>query len=208
MYFPMFVDMQGKNCLVAGGGRVALRKINMMLDFGMEVTVIAPCIREEIRAIKKIQIKERRYEREDLQGRDMVIAATDQEWLNSEIAEECKKRKIWVNHISRPEEGTFICPAYIRSGSVTTAFSSGGKSPVVAQYLKNQMLPFMTEELALQAEYLGEIRETVKNIVSDSSIQKQVYDALLQFCQREHRRPEEPECRSIIRSIQKVNKLR
>lgn len=206
MYFPMFVDVQGKDCLVIGGGRVALRKINMMLDFEMEVTVIAPCIREEIRAIKKIQIRERCYEKEDLQGRNIVIAATDQKCLNSEIAEECKKRNIWVNHASRPEEGTFICPAYVRSGSVTAAFSSGGKSPAVAQYLKNQILPFMTEELILQADYLGEIRDTVKNTVSDHTIQKQIYDALLQFCQREHRRPEESECRSIIRSIQKANK--
>ena len=202
MYFPMFVDMQGKKCLIAGGGRVALRKAVMMLDFGMKVAVIAPEILDEISDLNGIDIKKRCFEYTDLDGYDMVIAATDSHLLNRNISKKCLEKGIFINNVTEPEKGSFICPAYLRRKDMVAAFSSGVNNPVVAQFLKNQMASFMTEELAEYAEYLGRMRDTIKNKVPAVEMRKKVYQELLDLCIREHRTPEDGEFLKIITTNQ------
>ena len=139
-YFPMFLDIEGKHCLVVGGGKVALRKVQVLLDFGAHVTVVAQQIEKELKDIAEqtqrkedetssmgfprseergesygqVTIYERAYTEEDLQDKAFVVAATDNAAVNHEIAEDARKRNIPVNAVDQPKDCTFIFPSYIR----------------------------------------------------------------------------------------------
>lgn len=202
-YFPMFVDMKNKNCLIVGGGFVALRKARMMLEFEANVRVITPVLVKELYEIKGIAVEEREFSFCDLEEQDMVIAATNLVDLNREIAEECKKRGIPVNVVNLPEAGSFICPAYEKTGSVVAAFSSGGKNPAITQYLKRKIRPWMTDKLAEQAEYLGVIRPKVKQRLKEKGKRKLAYEQLLAFCQKENRLPKEEEFLRMMGEVEK-----
>lgn len=202
-YFPMFVDMKNKNCLIVGGGFVALRKARMMLEFEANVRVIAPVLAKELYEVKGICLEEREFSFHDLEEQDMVIAATNLVELNEEIAAACKKRRISVNVVNLPEAGSFICPAYEKTGSVVAAFSSGGKNPAITQYLKKKIKPWMTKELAEQAEYLGSVRSKVKQQLEEKGKRKLAYEQLLAFCQKENRLPKEEEFLRILEAIEK-----
>jgi len=202
-YFPMFVDMKNKNCLIVGGGLVALRKARMMLEFEAKVRVIAPILVKELYEVKGIAVEEREFSFCDLEEQDMVIVATNLVELNGEIGEECKKRGIPVNVVNLPEAGSFICPAYEKTGSVVAAFSSGGKNPAITQYLKRKIRPWMTDKLAEQAEYLGSIRPRVKQQLKEKGKRKLAYEQLLAFCQKENRLPKEEEFLRIMGEVEK-----
>lgn len=185
-YFPMFVNLKNQKCLVVGGGRVALRKVETLRDFGALVTVAAPGILPELLDMEGVRSLQREFEVSDLEGTVLVVAATGDARLNHRIAEECRRRGIPVNAVDQVEDCSFIFPAYLKQGEVVAAFSSGGKSPVIAQYLKKETRPLMTERLGELAELLGSIREEVKAAVPTEGQRKQVYRALLeQFLEAE-----------------------
>ena len=106
-YFPFFVDIENQDCLIAGGGAVALRKVEVLLPYGPRITVVSPEIGPEMEALAngretggqeaEIILKRRPFSMEDLDGRDFVIAATDNEELNHRISEACKAQRIPVN---------------------------------------------------------------------------------------------------------------
>lgn len=198
-YFPMFVDMTERECLIVGGGNVAYRKVIVMLDFGAKVTVVAEDICDELRkltiddiasedktgsytankennqtdsdaankennkpdsdAADRITIIKRRFDRKDCNGMEMVIAATDDNALNHEIAEYCKANGIMVNAVDQKADCSFIFPSYIKEKNLVAAFSSGGNSPVLTQYLKGKEQEILTPFLGELNEYMGQIRE-------------------------------------------------
>ena len=196
-YFPAFIKMEGASVLIVGGGRAAARKIEVLLDFGAKITVIALHPIEKIRQNQGIHLSQKEFEENDLQGMDVVVAATERKELNHEIAEACKLRNIPVNAVDQIEDCTFIFPSYIKKGNVVTAISSSGKSPVVAQYLKEKFEPFMTEELIALTEYLGSLREMTRNRISTEALRKAFYQEVLAFGVDEGRSPNEEELEKI-----------
>ena len=177
-YFPMFVDIKKKKCLIVGGGTVALRKVQVLLDFGADVVVVAP---EGIPKIKEypVTVYQRNFEKEDLQGCELVVAATDDAGLNHEIAEAAQKQKIPVNAVDQQEDCSFIFPSYVREQELVGAFSSGGNSPVLTQYLKKYMAQILTAELGEANAYLGSIRPVVKRELDTEAMRKKVYQQVL-----------------------------
>lgn len=175
-----------------------MRKVCVLQDFGGRVTVVAPVILEEIKALPEICFREKEFSPEELVGMKLVVAATDDVLLNRQISIECKKRKIPVNAVDQIEDCSFIFPAYHKEKEVVAAFSSGGQSPVVTQYLKKQAEPILTEHLGELTEYLGGLRETVKKRVEPEECRKQVYQEILQLGLRQNRIPEEEEVEKII----------
>lgn len=178
-YFPMFIQLEGKSCLVVGGGAVALRKVNVLRDFGAEVLVVARKIRLEIKGMEGVTCEERCFEAKDLQGRELVVAATDSKEENHSISLLCRENGIMVNAVDQTEDCDFIFPAYLKEQDVVAAFSSGGQSPVVAQYLKEQMRPVLTELLGELTGQLGSLREQMKQQIGDEKERKAMYQALL-----------------------------
>ena len=188
-YFPMFVDLSDKPCLVIGGGNVAYRKVKVLLDFDARIKVVAEDICDELRHLAaddkeaitrtgidtagrecshvyqntsdRIEIIKRRFEKKDCVGMKMVIAATDDKILNHNIAEYCKSKNIMVNAVDQKEDCSFIFSSYVKEKNLVAAFSSGGNSPVLTQYLKSKEKEILTPFLGELNEYMGQIRESV-----------------------------------------------
>ena len=197
-YFPMFVDMTERECLIVGGGNVAYRKVIVMLDFGAKVTVVAEDICDELRKLtiddiasedktssytankeNRITFIKRRFERKDCDGMEMVIAATDDNALNHEIAEYCKAKDIMVNAVDQKADCSFIFPSYIKEKNLVAAFSSGGNSPVLTQYLKGKEQEILTPFLGEMNEYMGQIREKVIAQYDTEAERKRVFKEIL-----------------------------
>ena len=197
-YFPMFVDMTERECLIVGGGNVAYRKVMVMLDFGAKVTVVAEDICDELRKLtiddiasedktdsytankeNRITFIKRRFKRKDCDGMEMVIAATDDNALNHEIAEYCKAKGIMVNAVDQKADCSFIFPSYIKEKNLVAAFSSSGNSPVLTQYLKGKEQEILTPFLGELNEYMGQIREKVIAKYDTEAERKRVFKEIL-----------------------------
>ena len=187
-YFPMFVDMTERECLIVGGGNVAYRKVMVMLDFGAKVTVVAEDICDELRKLtiddtankeNRITFIKRKFEQKDCDGMEMVIAATDDNALNHEIAEYCKAKGIMVNAVDQKADCSFIFPSYIKEKNLVAAFSSGGNSPVLTQYLKGKEKEILTPFLGELNEYMGQIREKVIAEYDTEAERKRVFKEIL-----------------------------
>ncbi len=206
-YFPMFVDMTDRPCLIVGGGNVAYRKVKVMLDFGAKVMVVAEDICEELRnliaddianenksvsdtankekgqtdldAEGRITVVKRKFDQKDCNGMQIVIAATDDNALNHEIAEYCKSKGIMVNAVDQKADCSFIFSSYIKEKNLVAAFSSGGNSPVLTQYLKGKEQEILTPFLGELNEYMGQIREAVLSGYDTEAERKRVFKEIV-----------------------------
>lgn len=164
-YFPMFIDMEEKECVIIGGGLVAYRKVEALLEFGARITLVALEVCTEIEYLtNKIHIKIKNYETTDIEQAYIVIAATNDMDVNSRISREARERKIPVNVVDVLEECTFIFPAYLKKGDIAIGITSSGKSPIISQRIKkiiDKALPPFLEELT---NTLGNVRQSVKTI--------------------------------------------
>lgn len=197
-YFPMFIELKNMPCLVVGGGKMAVRKVKVLQDFDAEVTVLAKEFLPVFYEMEQVLLRKKTFGFSDLQGFQLVVAATDDEKLNHEIALECKRRGIFVNAVDQPSDCSFIFPAYVKEGDVVAAFSSGGKSPVIAQYLKEIMKENIPAELEEAADFLGSIRDTVKDRVEKLPDRKELYQRLLEYIVETHHLPEDSLLETMI----------
>ncbi len=138
-YFPMFMDMNDLKVLVIGGGYIATEKLEKLVDFTKEITVIA--LRVEGEAQKLIDehnliLHKRAYAVGDIQGFDIVIVATDTVDLHKAIFEESRGSRILVNSVDNTDYCDFIFPSYVQKGDLTIAFSTGGASPAFAKQIR------------------------------------------------------------------------
>lgn len=198
-YFPLFMELKDRDCLVVGGGRVAWRKVKVLMDFGARVSVVAPEIIPEIGELGPVQLLEREFLDDDVRGRILVVAATDDEALNQRISRLCQARSIPVNVVDQIQDCSFIFPAYVKRGEVVAAFSSGGQSPVMTQYLKSQIKPVMTEELGELAACLGSIRDVVHSSVQTETARKHLYEELFQLGLQKGENPETEEIWNVMK---------
>ena len=137
-YFPMFVQLKKKKCLVIGGGKIALRKIEVLKDFEADITVIAPEMITQIRQINQICRIFRTFMEKDFNEADFVIAATDDQKTNHEISQICRRKKIPVNAVDQKEDCSFIFPSYVKEGEVVGIIgkNGAGKSTLMKTLLR------------------------------------------------------------------------
>lgn len=198
-YFPLFMELKDRDCLVVGGGRVAWRKVKVLMDFGARVSVVAPEVIPEIGELGPVQLLERDFLDDDVRGQTLVVAATDDETLNQRISRLCQARSIPVNVVDQIQDCSFIFPAYVKRGEVVAAFSSGGQSPVMTQYLKAHIKPVMTEELGELAACLGSIRDVVHSSVRTETARKHLYEEILQLGLQKGENPETEEIWNVMK---------
>lgn len=196
-YFPMFVEISNKKCLIVGGGKIALHKAQVMSDFGAIVYVIAPKIINEIKAMTDVTCYETKIQLQDIENYDIVIAATDDKTLDHSISAFCKEKKIPVNAVDNIEDCSFIFPAYIKQKDVIAAFSSGGKCPVISQYLKEEMQKNMPCYIGDIANCIGNIREDVKARACTEQ-RKEIYKTILETGIEMQGVPDKTEIEDII----------
>ena len=114
--FSKFVDMEGRKCLIVGGGKVAWRKVKVLQEFGADLKVVAPEIIKDIFEMDEIKCCKRPFEEEDLKSVDFVVAATTDISLNHEISQKCRSLKIPVNAVDQVADCDFIFPSYMKTG--------------------------------------------------------------------------------------------
>jgi precorrin-2 dehydrogenase/sirohydrochlorin ferrochelatase len=160
-YIPIFLDVTGRECVVVGGGEVAARKVESLLEAGARVTVISPHLSptlDSLAANGSITHIARDYQRGDIRGSVLVYAATDDPKLHRELAAEARALGIPVNVVDVPELCTFIAPAVVKRGALQIAVSTGGASPAFAARLRRELQDQFGTEYARTLEVLRAAR--------------------------------------------------
>ncbi|MCL5744029.1 MAG: bifunctional precorrin-2 dehydrogenase/sirohydrochlorin ferrochelatase [Acidobacteria bacterium] len=137
-YYPVFLDLKDKPVLVAGAGKVALRKAKGLVEAGARVTVVAPRWEPEFEHLP-VRLVKRTVEFSDLEGAYLAFTATDDRAANHAIAGEAKRRGIPVNVADAPPECDFLVPSRIERGDVQIAVSTGGRSPRLAVEVRRKI---------------------------------------------------------------------
>lgn len=181
-FFPFFIDIADKKCVVAGGGKVASGKIKKLMMFGPEITVISPEISSDIPVDEKIKIIKRKFCDDDIEDAFMVICATDDRDLNAHISDLCRKKNIPVNTVDIPELCSFYFPALVRNENLTVGISTEGKSPLAASYLRKRISEITDDSFSETVEILGRYREYVRQNFSEESQRKEVYSRIFDLC--------------------------
>ena len=164
-YYPIFLNISGRRCVVVGGGQVALRKVKALIECGADVEVISPDLCLELRRLaesREVRALNREYQSGDLRGAFVVIAATDNSDVNRKVAEEAKRNAALVNVVDDAENSDFIIPSYLRRGDVTVAISTAGKSPALARKIRNRLEKDLGNEYASLTNLIGEVRAEAK----------------------------------------------
>ncbi|MDO8431811.1 MAG: bifunctional precorrin-2 dehydrogenase/sirohydrochlorin ferrochelatase [Candidatus Binatus sp.] len=141
-YLPIFLDVTGRKCIVVGGGEVAARKAESLLDADATVTVVCARLNDTLDAMfkrREIAHIARPYRRGDMAGCALVYAATDDSALNRELAAEARELGILLNVADVPELCDFIAPAIVKQGALQIAISTGGASPAFVARLRRQL---------------------------------------------------------------------
>lgn len=180
-YFPFFADIAGKEFLIVGAGRTALGKVEKLIPFEPEITVVAPQICPEFEKLG-VKLIRRSFQDSDLEDKFAVIAATDDSELNGHISELCRAVKIPVNVVDDKEKCSFIFPALSGGRGVTVGITTSGQSPALARYIREKNDEFLTERLMETVELLGSLREEIKLRITDESRRKQANEQFLRLC--------------------------
>ena len=160
-YYPIFLEMKGRPCLVVGGGQVAQRKGKGLLAAEAAVTVVSPDLTAGLAALKaegRIEHRQREYQRGDLEGFAIVVAATDDKAANARVAGDARASGVFVNAVDDPTSCDFILPSAVRRGEVVLAISTGGLSPALARRLREELEAYLSDDFAPLVELLAEVR--------------------------------------------------
>ena len=141
-YYPVYLNLRGRRCVIVGGGTVAEGKISRLLDSGAEICVVSPDATDGIRqfvADGSVRWEQRKYRDGDLDGAFIAIAATNVREVNRRIFEEAEQRGVMLNAVDDPPNCSFIAPSIVQRGPVTLAISTGGVSPALARKLRESL---------------------------------------------------------------------
>lgn len=165
-YYPAFLNIRGKKCVVIGGGQVALRKVKALLDYGAKVKVISPEICPELirqAEIEEISVEKRLFHPGDLEGVLITVAATDDNSINLEVAKEARRKSVLVNVVDDPANCDFIVPSYFRRGDITVAVSTAGRSPALARKIRTRLEEDIGDEYSALALMIYDVRTEIKS---------------------------------------------
>lgn len=158
--YPVNLIVARRACLVVGGGRVAARKAQGLLAAEAEVHVVAPDISAEMRALP-VTWDERPYRAGDLDGRWLVITATDAPEVNAAVARDAEAAGLWVNSADDPANCSFILPAVVRRGDLQVTVSTGGRSPALASWLRARLQDELGPEYDVLLDLLSDERDAI-----------------------------------------------
>ena len=182
-YFPVFLDLKQRRCLLVGGGDVATRKGRLLAKAGAILRVVAPQISPELRDLVQQcqgEIHLREYQSTDVDDCVLAIAATDIDSLNQTISEDAKAKNIPVNVVDSPALCTYITPAIIDRSPLVIAISSGGESPVLARLIRAKLETLIPNSYGALAQFASRWRERIKNRFADTDQRRRFWENLLQ----------------------------
>jgi len=169
--YPMALNLQGRLCLVVGGGAIAERKVKTLLGYGAQVKVIAPEATPKLQewaAEGKIIWERRAYAPGDMGNVFLVVGATDSREVNAQVAGESEAQGRLVNVVDDPTISNFLVPSSVQRGALVISVSTSGLSPTLARYLREELEELFGPEYGPFTELLGELRDRLK-MASDES---------------------------------------
>ena len=181
-HYPVLLDLKGKKCLVIGGGKVAERKVRVLIDARAKVTVVSPKITytlSQMADMKKIYYIKDHFKENHLEETFLAIGATNKPKINHRIFQAAAKVNTLVNIVDSPEECNFILPSTVSQGDLQISISTGGKSPALAKKIREQL------EIQYGRSYrdflllMGELRGKVLSHYSDTDYRNKIFEALV-----------------------------
>lgn len=181
MYYPIYLDLEGRRCVVVGGGAVAERKVTTLLEYGADVTVISPELTAGLSAPAaegRFSRVARRYQSGDLEGAWLVFCATDDRPTNIAVFEEAQARGVPANVVDDPELCSFIVPSIVARGDLQIAISTGGASPALAKRTRRRLEEEFGPEYAVLMDLLKEFRARVMEQVAAPAERRRIFEAV------------------------------
>ncbi len=163
-YFPVFLNLQGRLCVVSGGGKVAERKVRSLLNAGARVKVVSPELTASLSRLQKsgkIEYQGRFFRTGDLRGAFLAIAATDDRKANDLVFRQGLKQRIPVNVVDEPGQSSFIVPSVVKQGDLLLAISTSGQSPALAKALRQKLQKEIGPEFSFWLKLLAAVRRKI-----------------------------------------------
>ncbi len=183
VFYPMFVDVEGRRCLVVGGGPVATEKVEKLLEHGAVVRLVTPETTDALAAMVAsgavAEHRPRAYAPEDLEGCFLVIAATNLDAINRMVWQDAEARNLLCNVVDVPPLCNFIVPSIVRRGELALAISTGGASPVVAKHIRRELETVYGPEWELLVDLLRDVRDELKVRYPDMPSRRDAVERLM-----------------------------
>lgn len=194
-YYPIFLDLRDRPCVVVGGGVVATRKAEALLDAGARVTVVSPAVGPEMAALVrqgKLRYLSRPYRDGDLTGHQLAFVATDDPEVSAAVFREGRQRAVWVNAADDPARCDFILPGVVQRGDLVVAVSTGGTSPALTRAVRDELEAYFTADYALLTEVAADVRRELRSraLTPDGAAWREALDGELRRLVAEGRREE------------------
>ncbi|MCG8634841.1 MAG: bifunctional precorrin-2 dehydrogenase/sirohydrochlorin ferrochelatase [Desulfobacterales bacterium] len=180
-YYPIFLDVQGKSCLVVGGGKVGARKAFGLAGAGAQVRVVSLGFTPELEAASggDICLDKKEFDLSDLEGAGLVFAATDSVELNAWVRDAARERNILCNIADGRDKGDFILPSTVKQGDLMIAISTCGASPALARKLRRQLSAEFGLEYGVMLTLMANVRKEMLARGHDPDGHKEIFTALV-----------------------------
>ena len=181
-YYPAFLDLQSRSCVVVGGGALAWRKARVLQACGARVTIVSP---EAVTALKRMAVRRqvvwhrRRFRRGDLRTAFLVVAATDDQRVNQAVFAEASRLQRLMNVVDHPALCSFIVPSIMRRGRLTIAISTEGASPALSRWIRLDLTKRYGPAFARLLQRMAVLRRQIHGQVKDPAVRKQRLEQLL-----------------------------
>ncbi|HHT9134069.1 MAG: siroheme synthase [Planctomycetes bacterium GWA2_50_13] len=202
-YYPIYLDIRDKKCVVVGGGDVAYRKAVSLKEAGAQVVVISPDFSKDFLKEEGITMLRQKYEERCLEGATLIIAATNDKEINQRVWEEARRHGLLVNVVDQPELCNFIVPSVVNRGELQISISTGGASPAFARRLRQELENHFGPEYGEFVELLSKMRSEARSQISDGTKRQKLMERLaspdmLDMIRTKGTRETEKEMRKII----------
>ena len=181
-YYPVMVDLTGKEVLVVGGGSVAGRKVETLLEYGAVVNVVSRELSQDIKTYVdggKVRYLGEEFSMVFLKDMFLVIAATDDMELNHRISQVAEEKGMLINAVDQPADCNFIVPSIIKKGDLIVAVSTSGKSPALAKKIRKELTDYFGDEYDLFLRIMGKIRNEVLASGSDQKENSRIFHSIV-----------------------------
>lgn len=177
-YFPINLALDGRECLVVGGGTVASRKVRSLLACGAHVTVVSPDFCPELAGLEGVELVQARFEPSHIGGARVVFAATSDQEVNRQVARAARASGALINVVDVPAGCDFIVPSTLTRGDLTISVCSGGAAPALSKRLRRSLEALFPDSFADYVALLAELRAEIMPQVDDPDRRSAIYHAL------------------------------
>jgi len=184
IYYPIFLDISRKSCLVVGGGSVAERKVSVLLKFRANIKVVSPRISKPLKKLVekgRIHVSLKEYDASDLGGVALVFAATDIESVNQAIRRDASELNIPVNVVDNPSLCDFIVPSIVKKDPILIAISTSGMLPFLSKKLRKDIAERITSDYIRYAGIVGRFRRLLITRIADKKLRQNIMKEIVKI---------------------------